>query len=341
MEDFYNNNKLNDDQERRLKRIRLLRHKHTLEIREIRKTGIFVGMALLFYIIVGNILPLSLGMLGLYDEYASIPMFQYLIDIFCTIIGLLFPFLLIAKRVSKKNEHEIIPYEFPRNKSVTIRAIIAGFGCCMLGDLLTSYLNIIISMFGVDYSMPNIHTPEGIYGFIVSFVRIALLAAIIEELCFRGTTLQSLRKYGVSFAAIMSAIVFGIMHGNFLQAPFAFIAGIGLAYVCIITNSIWPSIIVHFCNNFISLAITYIIGDGELQDHMGLASFYAIVMYGSIIIGAICAISLYKEFKYSIDSNRVKTVSRPMEKARAFLLNPTFLLLYVYAIYVSLQYIKK
>ena len=78
----------------------------------------------------------------------------------------------------------------------------------------------------------------------------------------RGVVMQPLRKYGDWFAILTSAFVFALMHGNLVQAPFAFIAGIGLGYAVIASGSLWTGILVHLLNNSISviqtIAIAYL-----------------------------------------------------------------------------------
>lgn len=72
----------------------------------------------------------------------------------------------------------------------------------------------------------------------------------------RGVVMQPLRKYGDWFAILTSAFVFALMHGNLVQAPFAFIAGIGLGYAVIASGSLWTGILIHLLNNSISVIQT-------------------------------------------------------------------------------------
>ena len=65
----------------------------------------------------------------------------------------------------------------------------------------------------------------------------------------------NLRKYGDKFALLASALVFAVMHGNLVQAPFALIAGFGLGYLSIKTGTIWTGIAIHAANNLISVIV--------------------------------------------------------------------------------------
>jgi len=79
-------------------------------------------------------------------------------------------------------------------------------------------------------------------------------APLTEEFLFRGVMLKSLSKYGVPFAVMLSSLLFGLIHGNIFQTPFAIVDGVILAYLAVRSGSIWPSVIVHFCVNTFSTA---------------------------------------------------------------------------------------
>ena len=54
------------------------------------------------------------------------------------------------------------------------------------------------------------------------------------------------------FAVIVQAILFGVMHMNMLQGAGAFLIGLYLGFVAIRTQSIWPCVVAHALNNFLS-----------------------------------------------------------------------------------------
>ena len=83
----------------------------------------------------------------------------------------------------------------------------------------------------------------------------AVVPAFAEEFAFRGILMGTLRKYGDAFAILASSVMFGAMHGNTTQIVFAFILGLIFAFVDCKANSIVPSIIIHFLNNFHSVVI--------------------------------------------------------------------------------------
>lgn len=81
-----------------------------------------------------------------------------------------------------------------------------------------------------------------------------ILTPVIEEILFRGVLYQALRlRMPVGSAALLSAIVFALLHGQIvLLIPFT-IMGVILALIYERSGSLWPTILVHACNNGIIL----------------------------------------------------------------------------------------
>ena len=82
-------------------------------------------------------------------------------------------------------------------------------------------------------------------------IAIVIMAPIVEELLFRGAIEgYLLRKWKHPAGAIVfSSLVFGLVHGNWVQAPFAFVIGLALGWMYYRTGSLLPGILMHFVNN--------------------------------------------------------------------------------------------
>ena len=78
----------------------------------------------------------------------------------------------------------------------------------------------------------------------------SLVAPISEEIIFRGFVLRSLQPYGPKLAIGVSAFLFGLMHANIIQTPFAFFAGLVLGCVAYNYGILW-SMGLHLFNNFV------------------------------------------------------------------------------------------
>lgn len=115
-----------------------------------------------------------------------------------------------------------------------------------------------------------------------------LLAPVFEEILFRGLILESARrKWGASVAIVLSAAFFGLVHLPILpQALNAFVMGIALGYIYVLTGSLISVIIIHAVNNGLAFLLLELTGtqNSDLQGMIGNDFIYWIVYGVSIAI---------------------------------------------------------
>jgi membrane protease YdiL (CAAX protease family) len=133
-----------------------------------------------------------------------------------------------------------------------------GMLVSLVANFSTSIMKYIFNKLGIYYSAPDFCMGNTPLSIIISIISISIIPAIFEELVFRGFILNKFKKFGSPFAIFLSAILFGLFHGNLVQIPFAFILGLYLGFLVIETNSLWPSILLHFFNNFYAVIISTI-----------------------------------------------------------------------------------
>ncbi len=92
---------------------------------------------------------------------------------------------------------------------------------------------------------------------LAELIYVALVPALVEEIAFRGITLGMLRKHSDGLAIVLSALLFGLFHGNMIQLPFATCFGLAAGYITLRTGSLWPAIVLHFINNASSSLFSY------------------------------------------------------------------------------------
>ncbi len=138
-----------------------------------------------------------------------------------------------------------------------LAAFLPLFPVFLCAVILTSTLTAFVS--SVIGYIPSPVLPSG--GVIEVALTHILLPAICEELFCRYACLSLLSPYGKSGAVVISALMFSIMHGNFYQMPYAFVAGLLLGAITLCSHSVIPAIIFHILNNLISVVIYYS-GDG-------------------------------------------------------------------------------
>ena len=123
-------------------------------------------------------------------------------------------------------------------------AILAAFGGNILNESL-DLQNIMEEQFN-DLSLN-----------IAGMLAIAIIGPIAEEVVFRGAVCNSLLKKGVptGLTIFISATIFGLVHFNPAQIPFAFLLGLVFGYLYCRTGSLVPSIIAHILNNTVSVIL--------------------------------------------------------------------------------------
>ena len=227
------------------------------ERRKIRLLGFYAGSAILLYVFIQNVIVGLMMLFGLYTQYRSDPLLQDGADILIIVVSLLLPFLLLSRAMrGVSGLQSSLPLDFPQKGSRTLLAVPAGVAVCLLSNNVTSYFISFLGGFGLKLTSPEVPLPQGVLGIVVAVLRVAVVATLVEELCFRGVLMQNLRPFGNGFAVFIAAALFGMLHGNLVQAPFAFLVGLILGWFTIATGTIWTSILIHACNNLISLPPT-------------------------------------------------------------------------------------
>lgn len=80
-----------------------------------------------------------------------------------------------------------------------------------------------------------------------------------EELVFRGLVFEKARKDWSFFrAAVMSALLFGIYHGNVLQGIYGFLMGVMFAWIMERKKTILAPVLMHMSANLTSVAVIMI-----------------------------------------------------------------------------------
>ncbi|MBQ9120179.1 MAG: CPBP family intramembrane metalloprotease [Lachnospiraceae bacterium] len=93
---------------------------------------------------------------------------------------------------------------------------------------------------------------------LLSMLLVAVIPGIFEESVYRGLFYQEYRKAAPVKGMLLSAFLFGIMHGNLNQFSYAFFMGIIFALVIEATDSILASMLMHFFINGSSITLLWL-----------------------------------------------------------------------------------
>lgn len=121
--------------------------------------------------------------------------------------------------------------------------------------------------------------------FLRTFVVMAIIPAVGEELFFRGTLMRFARKRSrtMIFPILFTAAVFSYSHTNIYGYLPIFLAGSLLALIYQLTGSLWCSIVAHMFFNGAQIVLHYIGGDGidKITEQGGV--YYGIVAAGAVV----------------------------------------------------------
>lgn len=209
---------------------------------------------LILYIFIQTVVDFPLAMIDYFkdSEYLYHPIKKIVLGVGSTLFILIYGF-----RKSKALFSDVFPLKF-FNPLIVLPLITFLWGMQNLleipGALLDKYLPAptwFWEMFNKIF--------EGDYGWWGAFMKVAVVAPIVEELIFRGLILKGFRRnYNPLKAVFMSALLFALFHLNPWQFPATFVLGLLLGWIMIRTNNILLAIIGHSINNLlVLLSITY------------------------------------------------------------------------------------
>ena len=312
--------------------------KRELEKKALKKLGVYTAAAILLCILMQNMIILLLQIGGLYDRYFSDAYFSSAVDIIVVVLGMLLPFVLLGKKMKKASGiSEPLMLGRPLRVSLMLPAVFSGLGFCMLGNIINSYISAFFSSVNVEFTSPEIPMADGVGGMILTFFRVAITAGVVEELAFRGYVMGNLRYYGDGFAIAVSSVMFAVLHGNMVQAPFALMAGCALGYLSVKTGTVWTGIIIHALNNSISAVIYYL---GERLTQEETVAVYALLLYGLLLIGMVSFLyfSLRTRKQPLLRGGSVLTAG---EKIKAYFFNLPMAAAIGYLLMITAEYINK
>lgn len=200
----------------------------------------------------------------------------FLISGICSIVGIFLVSLIYCK-ISGISISETIVMKKTKPAQL-FPLLLFGFSGTFLANYIATLFNIILTPFKLTTDLSNEYGKLNPMEFLLFAVSVSVIPALVEEFAFRGIVMGKLRKYGDSFAVFFSAILFGMMHGNIAQIPFAFIVGLILGFTTVKTNSLLPAIIIHFFNNFLSVLFTAISENKLLNDDAANLIYFAIML---------------------------------------------------------------
>lgn len=126
----------------------------------------------------------------------------------------------------------------------------------MAGNYVSQLLlGILQALMGRTLMNPVVQVASG-NSFWVNLFFIAILAPILEELVFRKLLCDRLLPLGEGYAVVLSAAIFGLIHGNLFQFLYAFLLGLVFGLIYVKTGRIRYTIVYHGILNLFGSVIS-------------------------------------------------------------------------------------
>ncbi len=194
-------------------------------------------------------------------------------------------------------------------KQAVIIPLIAIVGIMAFLPLATGFVELIEFITQKKFET-NVTIGDQWWEILISIVVFCLLPAIGEEILFRGGVARGLKRKNYLFAIIMSGFMFSIFHGSAAQTVHQFFIGMVFAYLYFVTGSLLASMLAHFANNALALALGYLPLD-DLSKVMPLGAEIALW----IVISIIGFVAMYFLLRYMMKiSKEVKGLPQNQDK---------------------------
>ncbi len=261
------------------------------EKRKIRRDANFIGFILIALlagqVVIGVLLGIfaRIGVIDLYRGdyglghigYMLCNMLEYVIYVGVPVIVTA---LIMRRNVNPFPTHRVVRGTYPL-------AFFGGLAMAVLANFIASFVMTFLLGLGVPYpNMPDVYEST-LTSLLLNLISTALLPALLEEMTMRGYILGALRPYGDRLAVVVSAILFGLIHANVLQIPFAFILGLVLGWLTVQTGSIWPAVLLHFANNAMSVVLSWSEQFTGKSDGPIVVTYMLVCLAGTIVFLAV------------------------------------------------------
>lgn len=203
------------------------------------------------------------------------------------------------------------PKEVLRIKSLSLKDIMLIILISIFVQPLMNFLSGIMALIfpnDVGTLLSNSNTvPMWIKLFVIAF-----MPAVLEELSMRGVVLSNYKHLGVKKSAILTGLLFGLLHMNIQMLLYTFTMGILFAYFVHITDSIFSSMLSHFIINGTQTILSAKFTEKVVKSKESLSSVnasmnmntsgkVAFIVVGSIV--AILSIIIVKSFMKKLAKN--------------------------------------
>ncbi len=203
-----------------------------------------------------------------------------------SLAGVIAGLCFLTFRVRKRQlAGEIFHCEKTMNGRIFLQLFSFFMVCQLLSQGVALGMEGILNHWGYTLSR-EVETVSAVSRTIPMFVYTAFVGPVAEEFVFRGFVMRSILPYGKGLAILISAVLFGVMHGNFIQGFYAVGVGIVLGYVAV-EYSIREAVLMHILNNMVFSDFLGRITSGYSESVQEAVNYGVMGIFGVIALAAI------------------------------------------------------
>ncbi len=214
--------------------------------------GVFILSQILAAIILSPVIP------GLFDDTKTTTIaqnFAYVVFFELLALALIWGYM-------KWRKHGLDWIGFGSKPKLRDMALVIPVAGVYIVVSVVSFVVIEMLQTGVDLNQAQnvgFESASGTLQVALAFVSLVVMTPLAEEVLMRGIMFRNInRTFGFVVAALISAAIFGILHGQVNLFIDTFVLGLALAWLVNKTNSLWPAIGLHMLKNFIAFLYLFV-----------------------------------------------------------------------------------
>lgn len=193
------------------------------------------------------------------------------------------PMLLISQYCMPKKRLHLSPLNLSVDRRIGV--VLCGVALCVLANVVASLFSGILYAVGVPEPELLALGDGSILTLLMDLIVFAVVPAVMEEVLLRATVLQTLRPVGNGIAVTVSAVLFGLMHGNVAQTPYTLLMGLVLGAMFVYTDDLRLTVVIHALANALSLISQYMLQYRERYTALG----WQFVMLACVLVTGVAA----------------------------------------------------
>lgn len=215
--------------------------------------------SLLVFIIASNLFYLAASIIirAFFPQFAELSVIELIVSsasMYCAGFPAAVIMLLFAKKEPQREKKSITFGKWLKLFCITSAVM-------YVGSLIAKFINSFIVLIPGATIRDVVGDMLSGDAFWLSAVISVVAAPLVEEIIFRKMFIDRLRGHGEKFAIFVSALCFGLFHGNFSQFFYAFGVGLIFGYIYSKTGKIWYTISLHAATNFFFGVLTALVSD--------------------------------------------------------------------------------